>query len=123
VFRLTVIDSFASAHQLREYEGQCENLHGHNWRVEIVVEGRELNPQGLLLDFKDLKRTLKGILDELDHTFLNEHPYFKDRNPTSENLAFYIFREMEGALKTYPGVRVKSVTVWESDRAGATYSE
>lgn len=123
MFRLTVIDSFASAHQLREYEGQCENLHGHNWRVEIVVEGRELNPQGLLLDFKDLKRTLKGILDELDHTFLNEHPYFKDRNPTSENLAFYIFREMEGALKTYSGVRVKSVTVWESDRAGATYSE
>jgi len=118
-----VIDSFASAHQLREYEGQCENLHGHNWRVEVVVEGRELNHQGLLLDFKDLKRTLKGILDELDHTFLNEHPYFKDRNPTSENLAFYIFREMEGALKTYPRVRVKSVTVWESDRAGATYSE
>ena len=123
MFRLTVIDSFASAHQLREYEGRCENLHGHNWRVEVVVEGRELNPQGLLLDFKDLKRTLKGILDELDHTFLNEHPYFKDRNPTSENLAFYIFREMEGALKTYSGVRVKSVTVWESDRAGATYSE
>ena len=123
MFRLTVVDSFASAHQLREYEGQCENLHGHNWRVEVVVEGRELNFQGLLLDFKDLKGALKEVLKELDHSFLNELPYFQERNPTSENLAFFIFRGLEAALKAYPGVKVKSVTVWESERAGATYLE
>lgn len=123
MFRLTVTDSFASAHQLREYQGQCEKLHGHNWLVEVVIEGEELNSQGLLMDFKDLKKALKEILKELDHTFLNEHPYFKDRNPTSENLAFYIFCQLEKSLKTYTGIRVKSVTVWESERAGATYSE
>jgi len=123
VFRLTVVDSFASAHQLREYEGLCENLHGHNWRVEVVVEGRELDDRGLLLDFKDLKRALAEILKGLDHTLLNQHPFFQERNPTSENLAFFIFKELEEALRVYPGVRVKEVTVWESERAGATYLE
>ncbi len=123
MFRLTVTDSFASAHQLREYQGQCEKLHGHNWLVEVVIEGEELNSQGLLMDFKDLKKALNKVLRELDHTFLNEHPHFKDRNPTSENLAFYIFRQIEKSLKTHTGIRVRSVTVWESERAGATYSE
>jgi len=123
MFRLTVIDSFASAHQLREYRGQCENLHGHNWKVEAVVEGKDLDDTGLLLDFKDLKRALKDILKELDHTLLNQHPFFQERNPTSENLAFYIFRRLEEALRVYPGVRVKSITVWESEKAGATYLE
>ncbi len=123
MFRLTVIDSFASAHQLREYRGQCENLHGHNWKVEAVVEGKDLDDKGLLLDFKDLKGALKGILKELDHTLLNQHPFFQERNPTSENLAFYIFRRLEEALRVYPGVRVKSITVWESEKAGATYLE
>jgi len=123
VFRLTVEDSFASAHQLREYKGQCERLHGHNWRVEVTVEGNELNDQGLLLDFKGIKGALSPILQGLDHTFLNELPYFQERNPTSENLAFFIFKEMEEALKTYPGIRVKEVTVWESEKARATYLE
>jgi len=121
VFRLTVEDSFASAHQLREYKGQCERLHGHNWRVEVTVEGNELNDQGLLLDFKGIKGALSHILQGLDHTFLNELPYFQERNPTSENLAFFIFKEMEEALKTYPGIRVKEVTVWESEKARTTY--
>jgi 6-pyruvoyltetrahydropterin/6-carboxytetrahydropterin synthase len=123
MFRLTVRDDFASAHQLREYQGQCENLHGHNWKVEAVVEGKGLDSAGLLLDFKDLKKALKEVLQELDHSFLNQHPFFQERNPTSENLAFFIFKRLEKALRTYPGIRVKSVTVWESERAGATYLE
>ncbi len=123
MFRLTVRDSFASAHQLRKYKGQCERLHGHNWRVEVAVEGNELNDQGLLLDFKDIKGALSFILNGLDHTFLNELPYFQGRNPTSENLAFFIFKEMEETLRIYPGIRVKEVTVWESEKARATYSE
>jgi len=123
MFRLAVVDYFASAHQLRGYNGQCERLHGHNWRVEVVVEGKELNEQGLLLDFKVIKGALSSILQGLDHSFLNELPYFQEKNPTSENLAFFIFKEMEKALKAYPGVRVKEVTVWESERARATYLE
>ena len=123
MFRLTVVDSFASAHQLRGYNGQCERLHGHNWRVEVVVEGEELNDQGLLLDFKVIKGALSSILQGMDHRFLNELPYFQERNPTSENLAFFIFKEMEEALKTYPGARTKEVTVWESEKARATYLE
>jgi len=123
MFRLTVIDSFASAHQLREYRGQCENLHGHNWKVEVVVEGRRLDHGGLLLDFKNLKGALKEVLKELDHTFLNDHPFFQERNPTSENLAFFIFKKLEEILRVYPAIRVKAVTVWESEKAGATYLE
>ncbi len=123
MFQLKVIDSFASAHQLREYQGQCENLHGHNWKVEAVVEGRELDNRGLLLDFKELKRALKEVLEELDHRFLNDHPFFQKNNPTSENLAFFIFKRLEEIMRVHPGIKVKAVTVWESERAGATYLE
>ena len=123
MFQLKVIDSFASAHQLREYQGQCENLHGHNWKVEAVVEGRELDNRGLLLDFKELKRALKEVLEELDHRFLNDHPFFQKNNPTSENLASFIFKRLEETLRVHPGIKVKAVTVWESERAGATYLE
>ena len=123
MFQLTVVDSFASAHQLKEYEGQCERLHGHNWRVEVTVEGTKLNEQGLLIDFKTIKEALGKILKELDHTFLNEHPHFKKNNPTSENLALFIYKEVKKTLKSQPTVRVKEVTVWESEKAKASYME
>ncbi len=123
MFKLTVEDSFSSAHQLREYKGQCERLHGHNWRVEATVEGDKLNNQGLLLDFKEIKGALASVLQNLDHTFLNDLPHFQERNPTSENLALFIFKEMEKALKSRPGIRVKEVTVWESEKSKASYTE
>jgi 6-pyruvoyltetrahydropterin/6-carboxytetrahydropterin synthase len=123
MFQLTVVDSFASAHQLKEYKGQCERLHGHNWRVEVTVEGTKLNEQGLLIDFKTIKEALGKILKELDHTFLNEHPHFKKNNPTSENLALFIYKEVKKTLKSQPTVRVKEVTVWESEKAKASYME
>ncbi len=120
-YRLRVKDSFAAAHQLREYEGACERLHGHNWDVEIEVEGERLNHQGLLVDFKLLKGILREVLAPLDHSMLNEHPAFQRENPTSERIAAYIFKEVSSKLedRSLPVV-VSQVSVWESPNARAT---
>jgi len=123
MYRLKVQDYFSSAHYLRNYKGACENLHGHNWKVELVVEGETLNETELLIDFKDLKRVLKEVLSELDHRLINELPYFKEKNPSSENLARYIFEKVKEKLRAYPQVRVKEVTVFETEKASATYFE
>jgi len=123
MYRLKVQDYFSSAHYLRNYQGACENLHGHNWKVELVVEGETLNETELLIDFKDLKRVLKEVLSELDHRLINELPYFKEKNPSSENLARYIFEKVKEKLRAYPQVRVKEVTVFETEKASATYFE
>ena len=120
MFELTVRDEFSAAHQLRGYEGACENFHGHNWKVEVVVRGSRLNEIGILLDFKELKKALKEIISELDHRHLNEHPAFKDRNPSSENLARFIFERLEERLAGKP-VEVFRVTVCETERACASY--
>jgi len=123
MFRLKVQDHFSSAHYLRNYQGACENLHGHNWKVELVVEGETLNEIEILLDFKDLKGLLKEVLSELDHRLINELPYFQKRNPSSENLARFIFERVKEKLNSYPGVRVREVTVFETEKASATYLE
>lgn len=123
MYRLKVKDYFSSAHFLRNYEGACENLHGHNWTVELVVEGEKLNEIEILIDFKDLKRILKEILEELDHRLINEHPYFQQRNPSSENLARFIFEKAKEKLKAYANVKVKEVSVFETEKASATYLE
>ncbi len=118
MYRVKVIKDFSSAHNLRGYEGNCENLHGHNWKVEAVLRGDKLDKVGMLVDFRVLKKALKDIMDDLDHRYLNDHPAFKTVNPTSENLAAYIYRELEN---TFPSM-VDSVTVWENDDASAEYS-
>ncbi|QJA06986.1 6-carboxytetrahydropterin synthase QueD [Thermosulfurimonas marina] len=120
MFELTVREEFAAAHQLRGYEGACENLHGHNWQVEVSVRGKELNEIGILLDFKELKRALREVVAELDHRFLNEHPAFGKENPSSENLARYIYQRLCEKLSGHP-VKVSRVTVCETERACATY--
>ncbi len=121
IYRLRVRESFAAAHQLREYEGACERLHGHNWEVEVEVEGERLNGQGLLVDFKVLKGILREVLSPLDHSLLNEHPEFEKENPTSERIAAYIFKEVEGRIRerNLPVV-VSQATVWESPNSRAT---
>ena len=119
MYYLTVEDWFSSAHQLREYQGKCENLHGHNWKVELEVSGEEVGSLGMLMDFGDLKRILKKIMDKLDHKFLNEIEPFDKINPTSELLAKYI---AESAQKELPEeVGVFQVTVWESEKCRASY--
>lgn len=119
-YALTVRSSFSAAHRLPEYEGNCERLHGHNWHVELTVESDALDSRGMALDFREMKAALAEILSRLDHKYLNEVPPFDRRNPSSENIARYIFEEVEGKIP--PPVRTSRVTVWESEDAWAEYS-
>ncbi len=123
MFKLKVRSHFSSAHYLRNYQGACENLHGHNWIVEVEVKGEKLNSIGLLIDFKELKKALKKVLSELDHRLLNELPFFKENNPSSELIAYYIFKRLEEEFSSIAEVKVSSVTVFETEGASATYYE
>ncbi len=118
MYCLTVRGDFAASHSLRDYDGKCKNLHGHTWKVEVVIQGDQLNEAGMLVDFQNIKKILRGILETLDHQHLNDLPYFQRNNPTSENLAKFIFDLFSSSS---PGVRLKGVTVWESENASATY--
>jgi len=122
MYELKIISHMACAHQLREFEGRCENLHGHNWKIEVFVTGNELEPNGILIDFKRIKSVTEKVIDELDHKFLNDLEYFKGVNPSSENIARYIFKALGYALNSN-NVRVSRVTAWESDNACASYTE
>jgi 6-pyruvoyltetrahydropterin/6-carboxytetrahydropterin synthase len=124
MFEVAVEHTFAAAHALRGYRGKCENLHGHNYRVQVVIEGERLNSIGLLYDFKDLKRILREISDRLDHFNLNELPPFEAVNPSAENLARYFHDEVaRGIAETSPEVpvRIGFVRVWETETSVATY--
>lgn len=124
MYELTVRQHFSSAHFLRGYEGKCEALHGHNWEVEAAVAGHELDHLGMLIDFKVVKNLLKEILDGLDHVCLNELPAFAADNPSAENIARFIFRELGERLRnSYPNVRVAWIKVWESPGSGVLYRE
>jgi 6-pyruvoyltetrahydropterin/6-carboxytetrahydropterin synthase len=121
MYRLKIDTHFAAAHNLNNYEGDCENLHGHNWKVEVVVATETLNDAGLGIDFKILKAKTNTILDSLDHKYLNDLAPFKEKSPSSENIARYLFEEL---CKSFADedVVVESVNVWESDNACASYS-
>jgi 6-pyruvoyltetrahydropterin/6-carboxytetrahydropterin synthase len=124
MFEVSVEETFAAGHALRNYHGKCENVHGHNYRVRIVLEGEELDHAGLLVDFSDLKRTMRAIIEKLDDTFLNDVPPFDKLNPSAENMARYFFqeisRDLHGGARQNP-VRVAEVKIWETDTATATY--
>jgi 6-pyruvoyltetrahydropterin/6-carboxytetrahydropterin synthase len=122
MYEIKVIGEFSSAHKLKSYKGKCENLHGHNWKVELIVAGEILNSIGLLVDFQILKKKLNIVLKNLDHKNLNLIPFFRDKNPSSENIAFFIYKKMEQILKGYP-LKVKKVTVWENEKQCASYYE
>jgi 6-pyruvoyltetrahydropterin/6-carboxytetrahydropterin synthase len=122
MYTLTVETKFASAHQLREYKGKCENLHGHSWKVRVSVVAQKLNEIGLAIDFTDLRHITNEIVGPLDHTCLNALPQFTDINPSSENIARWIFEALKEKLAGHRVV-LKSVTVWESETASATYTE
>lgn len=118
-FELKVSDIFSSAHSLRGYEGNCERIHGHNWKVDVVVACQELDDQGMGVDFKDLKRALKNVLEGLDHKNLNDVEPFDRVNPSSENIASYIFSQLEKRVSN--NISLMRVTVWESESACASY--
>jgi 6-pyruvoyltetrahydropterin/6-carboxytetrahydropterin synthase len=122
MYELMVESKFAAAHQLRGYKGKCEKLHGHNWRVTVAVTAERLDEQGLAMDFNDLKKSLRDVLDQLEHTFLNDIFPFTQINPSSENLAKWIYDTMAKKVNN-ENIEVASVTVWESDTASASYFE
>ena len=121
MFEVTVEEKFASGHALRNYKGKCENVHGHNYRVEVTLDGERLDDTGLLVDFVELKKVVHGVLDRMDHQWLNEFPPFDVLNPSAENMARYIYDEVSLGLKTLSGVRLGAVKLWETDTASATY--
>lgn len=118
MYRVRVKSHFSSAHNLREYQGNCENLHGHNWKVEAYLKSETLDKLGMVEDFKKFKKHLKVIMDSMDHTYINELEYFKTVNPTSENMAKYIYDRL---AENY-GSKVDKVVVWETDTSAAEYS-
>lgn len=120
MFNLKVVSSFSAAHYLRGYKGKCENLHGHNWKVQVSVSNKELDSIGMVIDFKELKNTLEDALKELDHKCLNDISPFDRKNPSSENIAVYIYNRIKEILKG-KNCSLKSVSVWEQENSQAVY--
>ncbi|MFH1422513.1 MAG: 6-carboxytetrahydropterin synthase QueD [Planctomycetota bacterium] len=118
MFELKVTDSFAAAHNLRGYEGECENLHGHNYTVEVVIAAKTLNKLGVVVDFKLIKKELNEVISLFDHSYLNNQPPFIQKNATAENIAREIYNKLKGKFKP---ARVTRVTVYESEKASASY--
>ena len=125
MYEVTVEDSFAAGHYLRNYKGKCENPHGHNYKVRLTLRGAELDKAGLLLDFKDLKEVMRHVIERLDHQMLNDIEPFTALNPSAENLARYFYEQASSRLKsiTQGRVGVREVTIWETDTTTAKYSE
>jgi 6-pyruvoyltetrahydropterin/6-carboxytetrahydropterin synthase len=121
MYHLTIKTHFAAAHRLVNYQGDCENLHGHNWHVEVTVSARELDSAGLGIDFKILKRHTKELLGELDHKYLNDLPAFSQASPSSEQIARFLFERLSSKLNDV-NVQLEQVTVWESEYACASYT-
>ena len=125
MFEITVEDTFAAGHYLRDYKGKCEKPHGHNYKVRVTMHGQQLDRAGLLVDFKDLREVMRHVIDRLDHQMINELEPFTTVNPSAENLAKYFYDETNTNLikATQGRVQVKDVTVWETDTTTATYFE
>lgn len=120
MYEIKIKTDFAAAHCLREVGGKCESLHGHNFTVEVTVESEALDELGMVIDFRILKTKTQAVLQALDHRYLNELPLFKGKNPSSENLASYIFEELARQIDQQ-GYWVSWVAVWESETSRATY--
>lgn len=120
MYQVSIQTHFSAAHSLRNYEGECENLHGHNWKVEVTVSTEILDKAGMAIDFKLLKQITDSIIKHLDHKHLNEIAHFVKINPSSENIAVYIFNLLKGKLKDTT-VMLTKVSVWESDTSKASY--
>lgn len=118
MYRIMVEDTFASAHQLVGYEGPCENIHGHTWKVQIFLKGTRLNKLGMLFDFKEAKKILRDIISDFDHKNLNEVKYFKKMNPTAENIAKVFYDELK---KSCP--LLDKTIIWESEKTYAEYKK
>lgn len=124
MFEISVEETFAAGHALRGYRGKCENVHGHNYKVQVTIEGERLDSIGLLVDFVEVKRIMHSVVDRLDHQFLNDLPPFDTQNPSAENMAKYFYDEVSaglGSSNLEVPVRVGCVKIWETDTSTATY--
>jgi 6-pyruvoyltetrahydropterin/6-carboxytetrahydropterin synthase len=122
MFEVSVEQVFAAGHALRNYKGKCENVHGHNWKVRVVIEGERLDATGLLVDFIDVKELMGSVIARLDHQFLNEVPPFDVTNPSAENIAEYFYEKLSSGLASTPvAVKIREVKIWETDIQSATY--
>jgi 6-pyruvoyltetrahydropterin/6-carboxytetrahydropterin synthase len=124
MFEISVRSGFSGAHRLKGYKGKCESLHGHNWDVEVFVTSKKLDSGGLTIDFKDLKKKLGAVLEILDHRDLNGIAFFRKENPSAENIAKYIYKNLKQSLNGGgPKVSIKKVSVWETKDSCASYFE
>ena len=121
MFEVCVEETFAAGHALRNYHGKCENVHGHNYRVQVTLEGPQLDSTGLLVDFVEVKRTMHSVVDRLDHQFLNELAPFDTLNPSAENIAKYFYDEINKGLTAEVPVQIGQVRIWETETSSATY--
>ena len=122
MYQISVKSNFSAAHNLREYNGKCEQLHGHNWHIEVFIESKDLNKEGMVIDFKDIKSILKKNLECMDHKYINEVEPFNQINPTSENIAGFIFNKINPEFKSR-SLNLAKVDVWETDSSRASYYE
>ena len=122
MFEISVESSFAAAHFLRGYPGNCEKIHGHNWKVRATARVRKLNRLGFGLDFREFQSILRDVTGQLDHQNLNELRQFRKQNPSAENIARWIFENLEGRLRRGPA-KLKGVQVWESETNAVIYEE
>ena len=122
MYEVCVEQTFAAAHALRHYKGACENLHGHNFKVQVVIEGDRLDKAGMLVDFIDVKGLMREVMAKLDHQNLNEVPPFDaEKNPSAENIAEYFYTAMTAGLKAEVPVKIREVKIWETEIQSATY--
>jgi 6-pyruvoyltetrahydropterin/6-carboxytetrahydropterin synthase len=122
MFEVSVEETFSSGHALRGYKGKCENPHGHNYRVQVTLEGPQLDHIGLLVDFTHLKEVIRTVVKRIDHQFLNDLEPFTTVNPSAENMAKYFYDQVSDKLTNLPpGARIRDVVVWETDTSMAKY--
>ena len=121
MFEVSVEQTFAAGHALRDYKGKCENVHGHNYRVRVTIAGEQLDAAGLLVDFVDIKRLMGGAIEYLDHRFINDLAPFDEINPSAENIAKYFYDKVSVGLKNEVPVRISAIQVWETDTSSAGY--
>jgi 6-pyruvoyltetrahydropterin/6-carboxytetrahydropterin synthase len=122
MFEVSVEQTFAAGHALRNYKGKCENVHGHNFRVQVTIEGQRLDDTGMLVDFIDVKNSMREVIARLDHVFLNDIPPFDVINPSAENIAEHFYEELTRRLAENPvPVHINEVRVWETDIQSAAY--
>jgi 6-pyruvoyltetrahydropterin/6-carboxytetrahydropterin synthase len=124
MYQLTKSVTFDAAHLLRDYVGKCANLHGHTYRLEVAVAGEKVDEVGMVYDFFDLKKLIQGVVDQLDHRFINDIPPYNEVNPTAENMAYQIYQTLRQQLaEQNQNLKLKYVQIWETPTASATYSE